>query len=187
MKKAAIFDMDGTLCDVSTIRHHVRHHPKRFDLFHQDSVNCPPHSWVAGMARRYYMTGWAVLIVTARKRKYEPWTAWWLALNNVPSTELYMRPDTSFAKDYVVKKDLLAQIRADGYDPQVAYDDNPNVIKLWKEEGIRTVVVPGWEDTTPSYTWYSPNPVVTSVSEKPGAEQIVDDWEWFDSQFAYYG
>ena len=35
-----------------------------------------------------------------------------------------------------MKKTALMKIKRDGYDPVLAFDDRPNVIKMWKEHGI---------------------------------------------------
>jgi hypothetical protein len=69
---------------------------------------------------------------------------WWLLLHDVPFDEIYMRKYDDFRKDYEVKRDILSMIRADGYDVTVAYDDNPNIWRLWDEEDIACVQVPGW-------------------------------------------
>jgi hypothetical protein len=55
-----------------------------------------------------------------------------------------MRADNDFRPDYEVKKDILARIR-NSWDVVEAWDDNPNVTRLWQEEGIPFVLVPGWE------------------------------------------
>jgi len=47
-------------------------------------------------------------------------------------------------KDYLVKSDILRQIRA-RFEPIHAWDDNPAIIRLWNEQGIPCTVVPGWE------------------------------------------
>ena len=40
---AVIVDIDGTLVDVSSVRHHVAGPGKRnFDAFHRESADCPP-------------------------------------------------------------------------------------------------------------------------------------------------
>ena len=153
MKKptAVIFDMDGTLADVSSIRHYLvkyeasgRTHHKDFNSFHAESVNVPPHRHVVSAAQVANMLGHKVLIVTARKHMWRNQTAWWLAMHDVPSDALFMRGDFDNRKDYEVKKDILNIIRK-AYTPIHAWDDNPSIIKLWTEEGIPCTIVEGWE------------------------------------------
>lgn len=144
MKSAAvIFDMDGTLTDVSGIRHHVTGPRRDFDAFHRASVDCPPHDWVADLARQCDTDGFAVLVVTARRARWRHHTAWWLAMHGVPSAALFMRHDRDGRPDAAVKRDILARIRR-SWDPVLAVDDQPAVLAVWESAGIRTVRVPGW-------------------------------------------
>lgn len=151
MRDAVIFDMDGTLADVSGIRHLVVPAPgerhKDFNAFHEASVNVPAHDWVADAARAFEEAGTDVLVVTARKAKWRNHTAFWLALNGVPSTALFMRADNDHRPDREVKQDILNRIRNEGWDVLHAFDDNPKVIAVWEANGIDTTVVPGWETT----------------------------------------
>jgi beta-phosphoglucomutase-like phosphatase (HAD superfamily) len=148
---AVIFDMDGTLADVSSIRHHLtafdeskRRVVKHFDKFHSESVNVPPHTHVVNAAQVAHMLGHKILIVTARKHMWRHQTAWWLAMHGVPSDMLIMRGDMDQRKDYLVKKDMLATIKQ-AYNVIHAWDDNPSIIKLWTEEGIPCTIVDGWD------------------------------------------
>lgn len=150
-KDAVIFDMDGTLADVSSIRYLLRfyddtkkRHVKLFNKFHSLSVNVPAHSNVVNAAQVCKLLGTDVIIVTARKHMWRHQTAWWLAMNNVPSDALFMRNNNDNRPDYQVKKDILSTIR-ETWNPIYAWDDNPSIIKLWNEEGIPCTVVPGWE------------------------------------------
>jgi hypothetical protein len=140
---AAIFDVDGTLCNVESIRHYVTAKPKNFEAFHAGSVNCPPHEWVAESARAIHGSGMPVLVVTARKERYWWHTTLWLRENWIPYHALFMRGDNDGRPDYEVKADILAEIRR-FYSPVIAFDDNPAVLRLWREEGIPAVRVPGW-------------------------------------------
>lgn len=142
---AVIFDMDGTLANVTGIRHHLipHKHRKDFDTFHRESVNVPPHNHVVNAAQAAHLLGLDILVVTARKHMWRHQTAWWLAIHNVPSTALYMRGNDDNRKDYEVKRDILAQIRK-RHTVMHAWDDNPAIIQLWEEEGIPCTVVPGW-------------------------------------------
>lgn len=139
--------MDGTLANVSSIRHHLIpvDHKKDFEAFHHASVDVPVHTAVANHAHMAHLLGHAVLIVTARKWKWRHHTAWFLAMHGIPSDMLMMRADNDHRPDYEVKRDMLATIRK-AYNVIHAVDDNPNVIRLWQEEGIPTTIVPGWMD-----------------------------------------
>ena len=143
-------DMDGTLADVSGIRHHIvpptpkpKGWYKDFHAFHSESVNVPVNASVRDHAIRASVLGNAVLIVTARRAMYRNPTAWFLALHGIPSDALYMRGDKDGRPDYEVKKDILASITT-CYNVIHAVDDNPSVIKLWQEHGIPTTIVEGY-------------------------------------------
>jgi phosphoglycolate phosphatase-like HAD superfamily hydrolase len=143
-RTAAIFDMDGTLADVSSIRHHVSGRHKDFSAFHEASVDVPPHPEVVQAARDAKAAGHDVFIVTARDAMWRNHTAAWLGINDVPSDGLFMRAHKDRRPDYEVKSEIHDKI-AQTHDIVHAHDDNPAVIKLWQEKGIPTTVVPGWE------------------------------------------
>ena len=149
LPEAEIFDLDGSLVDVSGIRH-LLEGPGRYDAFHRASIDCPPNAWVVDAARIAHRIGRAVLIVTGRSVEYRNLTAMWLALQRVPSEAMWMRGRGDYRKDYVVKREILAKIRT-RWNPVAAWDDNPAVLQLWREEGIRTVRVPGWDDELALY------------------------------------
>jgi FMN phosphatase YigB (HAD superfamily) len=148
-QKAVIFDMDGTLANVQSIRHFLHADTngfgfKNFDKFHEESVNVPANSEVVNQAQVCHMLGVAVIIVTARKQRWARHTAMWLAINNVPSDAMFMRGDSDHRKDFDVKSDILDAIQHT-WDVIHAVDDNPAVIALWNERGIPTTVIEGWE------------------------------------------
>jgi FMN phosphatase YigB (HAD superfamily) len=150
-KNAIIFDMDGTLADVSSIRHHLKYYDKNkkrimkhFNMFHEKSVDVPAHGHVVSAAQIAYLLGNDIIIVTARKHMWRHQTAWWLAMNGVHSDALFMRGNNDDRPDYEVKKDILNTIRK-AWNPIHAWDDNPSIIKLWTEEGIPCTIVDGWE------------------------------------------
>lgn len=148
MKPAVIFDMDGTLCNVAPIRHHVkggRGKKKDFVAFHSESVNCDPIHWVASCARVAHQSGLTVIVVTARMVMWGRHTAMWLALHDIPSDVMFMRRNGDRRPDYEVKRDILARIQAE-FKVIHAFDDNPKVVALWQEHGIPTTIVEGWQE-----------------------------------------
>lgn len=143
--KAVIFDMDGTLCDVSSIRHLVTGKRKDFDGFHYASLYCPTNRDVELAAHRWHANGYKVVIVTARRDRWRTLTWNWLDSHAVPWNRLFMRADNDNRPDRFVKADILADVEKE-FDVVHAFDDNPVVIELWQERGIPTTVVPGWPD-----------------------------------------
>lgn len=142
---AVIVDVDGTLVDVSSVRHHVAGPGKRdFHAFHSGSADCPPHAeaitWVEQMAD----AGHHILVVTARMEQWRPLTRAWLDTHMTrPFSELVMRANRDFRPDREVKREIHAAL-SDRYHIRAAADDNPNVIALWEELGIPVTVIPGW-------------------------------------------
>ncbi|MCA1839880.1 MAG: hypothetical protein LC723_06065 [Actinobacteria bacterium] len=152
-KSAIIVDMDGTLVDVSSIRHYVRealqpdgsYSKKNFDDFHKASILCPAIWTTIDKVNWYWTNRYDVLIVTARSRTYDKTTKDWLYKYAVPYSELFMRDVGDQRSDRDVKADILAQIQ-EKWVVIHAIDDNPSVVSLWQDHGIDTTVVPGWVD-----------------------------------------
>lgn len=144
--QAIIVDMDGTLADVSGIRHYVKRpvHEKDFDSFHKAAVFAPVNTAPAAIVRQAYEEGTAIFVVTARKSQWEKLTRMWLKKHSIRYDALCMRGNSDRRKDFDVKRDILNKIR-ETHEVILAIDDNPSVVKLWTEEGITTYVVPGWE------------------------------------------
>jgi|SRR5690242_4508056 len=141
--EAAIFDADGTLCDVRGIRHYVEGGNRNFDAFHKASAFCPPNHDVVEAVFQQQALGRKIVVATGRSMKYGLLTFRWLESNGIPVDAMFMRADGDFRKDVEVKMDILAEIREE-YTPVCAWDDNPSIINLWESEGIPTTVVPGW-------------------------------------------
>jgi hypothetical protein len=144
---AVIVDVDGTLCDVSSVRHHVARRPKNFDAFHAASANCPPIAQTLAFAEEHHGAGRVIVVVTARTYRWESLTRTWLDQHlTVPFAGPFMRGDNDSRPDVEVKRDIHAILTGDhGYRIVAAIDDNPAIVALWAELGIPTTVVPGWE------------------------------------------
>lgn len=150
-KKAWIFDVDGTLANVDSILHHVVNQDrttekfkKNFYKFHAESINVPPHAEVVDMVWEALEKNYVIIVVTARNEEWRAHTSYWLDKANVPHTALFMRPQGDYRPDYDVKKDILEQINL-FWEPIHAVDDNPNIIKLWEENGIETTKIGDWD------------------------------------------
>ena len=143
---AVIFDIDGTLADVSKLRRewlYSEDHKMDFQGFHAASADAPVIPWVREAALRTDAQGVSVVVVTGRASRWRHHTAWWLALNNIPSDALLMRADNDNRPDPIVKTNMLNQIQLE-WNPIWAFDDNPSTIPVWQKARIPVTVVPGW-------------------------------------------
>lgn len=146
---AVIADVDGTLCNVDSVRHHVLQEVKDFDAFHAGSIDCPPHEQAIDWCVKFHEQGYRILVVTGRMDRWFDLTSEWLQRElPVPFDGPFMRRDGDRRSDVVVKKEILRYLRR-FYDIRAAIDDNPSIVGLWKQSGIPVTVVPGWDDQHP--------------------------------------
>ncbi|QZE10569.1 polynucleotide kinase [Mycobacterium phage ScoobyDoobyDoo] len=148
--QAALIDMDGTLANVSGIRHYVRRPNRNFHRFHEASEFVPANREAIAFGKRQHKLGRKNLIVTARMRMWETATRNFLereVAHHFPyEPTIYMREDGDHRKDVEIKRELFAAI-SEQYNVVAACDDNPSIIALWEELQIpEIVVVPGWEE-----------------------------------------
>ena len=143
---AAIVDMDGTLCDVSTVIH-LQAEPDGFTAFHEGCGQCPPNRDVVDWCVDHHSRGHEILVVTGRDSWARGLTAQWLSEHlPVPIGGLYMRRDGDFRSNADVKREIHSRL-AVTYDIRAAIDDDPEIVGLWQEVGIPvTMVLDGGEE-----------------------------------------
>jgi hypothetical protein len=143
---AVIADVDGTLADVRTIRHHVLNKPKSFDAFHAASAHVPPNVPALDFVTRHHAAGHVIVVVTARRERWAEVTATWLHRHMpVPFDGAFHRPDDDLRPDVQIKADIHRYLTRH-YNIVGAVDDNPRIVELWERLGIPTTVIPGWDD-----------------------------------------
>lgn len=149
--KAVIVDVDGTLCDVRPVRHHVMQKPKNFAAFHAGAADCPPHPEAVEWALAHADAGYKVVIVTARRYEWERQTTDWVR-THLPCDFLgpFMRGDNDYRPDVEVKRDIYNKLVNDhGLELVEAIDDNPAICDLWESLGLKVKRMPGWNSFYP--------------------------------------
>lgn len=141
MRDCWIFDMDGTLANSDHRKKWVMQKPKNWPAWNAGMAHDPPHNDIVQFARIADEKGIAVVICSGREDVYREVTENWLKKHNVPFVKTYMRKKKDYRDDSIVKKELLEDIRADGYNPILAFDDRDRVVKAWRECGIRCLQV----------------------------------------------
>lgn len=150
LPKAAIVDMDGTWCDVRSIRHHVMGEIKDFDAFHEAALGCPANPQVEAFIQRHLDQGNDVVIFTARMYRHHDTTLEWMIEKSKRFDQgriygPFMRGDLDYRPDYEVKADMF-EFWSQRWNFVEATDDNPSIVKLWNDLGIPVEVVPGWDE-----------------------------------------
>jgi phosphoglycolate phosphatase-like HAD superfamily hydrolase len=141
MKPCYIFDIDGTIANGDHRLHHIttEGQPKNWDAYFDACGDDEPIEHMADLAQKLYAGGATILYVSGRNERCREATLTWLERHyfpRTPSNRIYMRALTDFRADDIVKIELLAQIRVDGYEPLMAFDDRNRVVKAWREAGI---------------------------------------------------
>jgi hypothetical protein len=136
MRDAVIVDLDGTLCDVSSILHHVDGEDRNYAAFHAASADSPPRAEVVDAVRAAHAEGKAVLVVTSREFIWRDLSLDWLVAHDIPHDELVMRIVGDYRPDHEVKAEMLDQIEADGWSVSEAWEDSEDIIELWRSRGI---------------------------------------------------
>lgn len=139
-----LFDIDGTLADLSHRLHFIEKTPKDWDSFFDACHADAPIAHICRLARILSRASQKVVFVSGRSDQCRAATELWLADNGLRGLPLYMRTAGDHRADHIVKGELLDRLRADGFDPEMAFDDRKQVVDMWRERGVPCAqVAPG--------------------------------------------
>jgi phosphoglycolate phosphatase-like HAD superfamily hydrolase len=143
-KPCFIFDMDGTLAEDAWRNEHMRNGDwdKYFSLCGED----PVIEHVAHIARALSEAGYTIIVVTGRSDSVRAETTLWLAEHKIDAYLIFMRKKGDVRNNSVMKLEALAELRARGFAPLMAFDDQPHTCKMWRDAGVPCAQVKGAED-----------------------------------------
>ena len=136
-----IFDIDGTLADCTHRLHYIvrepgDERPKDWHGFHSLTALDEPIAPIVAVCKAMIEAGHYVVFVTGRSEDCRADTERWLADHVIGEQRLYMRPSGDHRDDVIVKMELLAELRQDGYKPIMAFEDRARVVAMWRAAGI---------------------------------------------------
>lgn len=139
--KCYIFDLDGTLADDS---HRVPHMARGdWETYFSLCEHDPVIEHVADLMRS---VDYPCFIVTGRSESVEEETKRWLHAHRLSCVGLYMRKKGDFRKNSEFKLGVLDELRATGWEPVMAFDDQPDTCKMWRDAGVPCAQVKGADD-----------------------------------------
>lgn len=149
MNKCLIVDLDGTIANCSHRLGFIKTKPKNWNAFLKgipnDSVYFDVVDTVLALSR---YKNYPIFLVTGRPTSTREITEKWL-FDEIYKCKFYqkllMRKENDYRPDYVVKLDILNQLRDEGYNPVVVFEDKDSCVKMYREEGLRVFQV-NYED-----------------------------------------
>lgn len=146
---AVVFDIDGTLADVSEYLHYLVHRPdapRDWDGFHNAAMEAPVKKDVlATLDFHRSICGHMIILMTSRNELYRDQTRYWLIKNSIPNDLLIMRSKGDRRPSEDVKQSKMEFLQTK-YDVLHFYDDHPEVIERISNMGYNAHKIPGYEE-----------------------------------------
>ena len=133
-EEIVIFDIDGTLADVSERIHHVKKKPKNWNAFFQGIGQDKAIHAMVCLCNILYEAGIKILLCSGRNEEHRSQTVQWLAQQGVNYHELILRRDGDMRSDMIVKREMLAGIERSKI--LFVVEDRSRVVEMWRSEGL---------------------------------------------------
>ena len=141
MSKIIVFDIDGTLANIEHRRQYVANKPKNWYAFNAAMKYDTVNEDIANLLDIFVDKGYVIILCSGRGEETRAVTEQWLQDNNLLYQKLYMRPAKDYRPDYVIKLELLEQIRKDYGEPYMWFDDRNQVVDAIRAAGVRVCQV----------------------------------------------
>lgn len=129
-----VFDLDGTLCNVSHRRQWVATQPKNWDAWNAGISGDVPNAPVLDVL--HTLSGsFRIVIVSGRGSEYRVQTEEWLKKYRISYDNLYMRAAGDFRADDEIKSELADQVEKT-YQIVGVFDDRKKVVDMWIKRGL---------------------------------------------------
>jgi phosphoglycolate phosphatase-like HAD superfamily hydrolase len=133
-----IFDIDGTIADLTHRLHYVTTKPKNWPAFNKAISNDVPIWQVIEILFSLKNDGWRIILCSGRSEDSRQDTIDWLIDYGIwdKVDSLYMRKSKDYRADNIIKEELLDQILIDGFVPMLVFDDRKRVVDMWRRRGL---------------------------------------------------
>ena len=155
MKPLYIFDLDGTLADLTHRLHFLedKSDKRRWDKFHAACSKDSPRQNVIWLFNTLIASGADVWVFSGRSSVVREQTIDWLNDYTVMSRELLMgapelltmRDEGDYTEDHLLKASWVDKLLKDDFDRLICvFDDRSRVVDMWRSKGVTCLqVAPG--------------------------------------------
>lgn len=152
MEKVYVFDLDGTLADVTHRLHHIEKKPKDWQAFFDACDKDAPIQWVVDLFQQVVFCAgddaW-VIILSGRAEHTRAKTEAWLKKHAIVGHEkLIMRKAGDFRPDEIIKPELLQGFLDEHPNAAVEFivDDRQRVVDMWRAKGYNVLQCNAWKE-----------------------------------------
>lgn len=135
--KAFMFDLDGTVYHMND---------KRGPFALNVDVDDPDEVVQMVVNSVEDKTGWYAIAMSGRKTAARAATEQAMARDGLTYHHLFMRADGDDRPDNVIKAELFDNHVRDNFDVQFVIDDRAQVVRMWKQMGLKVLNVAGIDD-----------------------------------------
>lgn len=141
-KPAIIFDIDGTLADISHRRMQVVNGKKDWAAFNAGMKDDTPNEPIAALYKMilFYIDNFIpgeIILMSGRSADHRHVTEDWLERHGLDGYfALFMRGFNDMRDDAIVKKELYEKYVKPYFDVSFVVDDRSKVVAMWRSQGL---------------------------------------------------
>ena len=132
LPSAIIFDVDGTLAHFGD-----RRGPFDWKSVEVDAVD----DIISRQFKMHKKYGDTIIVVSGRDESCKEETLAWLKKYGMFPDEIFMRPKGDYRKDSLIKKEIYENHLKGKYNIVLIYDDRDQVVKVWRDLGLKCLQV----------------------------------------------
>ena len=133
-EELVIFDIDGTLADISERIHHIKRKPKNWNAFTAGMAQDKAIHSMVRLCNILHASGLHIILCSGRNERNRSETIEWLSKQGVNYHELLLRRDEDYRPDAVVKRELIQGL--DKSKILFVVEDRSRVLEMWRSAGL---------------------------------------------------